>query len=886
MFVQAAGRGLAAAHHAGLVHRDFKPENVLIGDDGLARVVDFGLARRSPEDELLGDSVEGTQTIDPEFESIASVATRSLEISLTGTGRNIGTPAYMAPEQLVGELATVRSDQFAFCVALWEALYGMRPFAGRDLPSLTANVTSGKLSALPSEGPYAHYRVPSHVHRAIVRGLSTRPDERFARLDDLLEALTHDPLRRRRRIATIVGANLLGGSIVFTAGMWVADSLSEDGIEATSCQPERMLAGVWDAKRQASVNDRFTQIDAPFAEHSARELKHRLDAYASQWLSSWRETCEAERTLGPSAELEAQRDCLGQRLGELEAFTEALIGTSIEDFANRAEHAVAAAEALAPIAACRDPSRLRADTELSPEQRARATSLRTRLSEATAAHHLGDRSDGLAQTRELLDEARELDSPRIAIRALVTAAEFEQLANEHDSAVTHLQQAYSLAEHHGEDWLRAEAAVSLIGLLGWSMQRPREAEVWEQVSGALLQRIGDPPDLRGRWHYQVGNARMRQSELEDAQQAYDRALDLHELAFGRDSREVEKVLQRLGTVARERGDYERAVAYHTRLLTRRTTTYGPDHPDVAAVHGSLGNDAYFRGDYAQARQHYEEALRIIGECYGEDSPAYAPKLNNYAAVLERLGELDEAEAIQRKLLGLKVERYGERDIRVTSTLENLGLVLLTARELDEAAELFRRSLAIRTEHHGDEHVATATSKLNLGYTLHVQGDRAGARALYDQALATWIAKLGDAHPDLALAYGNIGDLDLDDARLGAARRNYERALDLTREALGEDAADLGYYLTGLARVDLAEGDIDGAIEHGQRALELRRDSWLPPGDRGLTQLTLSRALHRRGAEGDRTRARDLALLAREDIRASKDAERLKEVLVWLDGLEP
>jgi tetratricopeptide (TPR) repeat protein/tRNA A-37 threonylcarbamoyl transferase component Bud32 len=883
----AAGRGLAAAHRAGLVHRDFKPENVLIGDDGTVRVVDFGLARRS-EDELGEDSVDtsGTLSIDEyEYESIAATASRSLEISLTGTGRVMGTPAYMSPEQHMGEIATSRSDQFAFCIALWEALYGERPFPGRDLPSLSLAVTTGDIREPPSDGPYAH-RVPAHIHRALLRGLEVDPEARFAKIDELLDALAHDPGRRRRRLGTIVAANLLGAAGVFGAGMWVADYFDGAGAAPAVCEPASRLGGVWDTQRRAIVAERFARTEAPFAEYSARELERRLDAYASQWVAAWGETCEAERTLGPSGALVLQRECLEQRRRELEAFTDALIRTSEEDFGSRAEHAVAAAESLPPISICRDPSRLRGDAhELSPEQRERVASLQMRLSEARALGRLGEPKAGLARAREVVDEARELDSRRMLIRALFVLGNLERSANENDAAAEHLREAYTEAEAEGEDWLRVEVAIELVGLLGFELQRPGEAAVWEHVAGALLEHLGDPEDLRAQWLYESGAAKMRQAEFADAEEAFNRALELYESAHGRDAHEIEPVLQRLGAVARERGDYEQAVAYHTRLLSRRKAAYGPDHPEVAAVYGSLGNDAYFRSDYEQARAYYKEALRIVGECYGEDSPAYAPKLSNYAAVLERLGELDEAEAIHRKLLAANIERYGAQDVRVTTSLENLGLVLISANELDEAAEHFRRSLAIRTAHHGDQHVATATSKLNLGYTMFRKGEYAAARELYGQTLATWQLKLGDDHPDLALVYGNLGDVDIEEGNIEAAREHYQRALDLTAAALGDDAADLGYYYTGLARVALARGHVDEALRLGDRALELRDGTWLPPGDLARTQLVLSRALAARGREEDHSRARDLALLAREDARRSGgDEALLREVVAWLEQL--
>src|SRR5262249_31779904 len=133
-----AGRGRAAAHAAGLIHRDFKPENVLLTSSGAARVADFGLVSQEP------DGPEPTRTASLPSEIASRVM--PLSLSLTRTGSTLGTPPYMAPEQLDGEIATARSDQFAFCVALFEALYGQRPFGGDSVEELVANVHAGRVT--------------------------------------------------------------------------------------------------------------------------------------------------------------------------------------------------------------------------------------------------------------------------------------------------------------------------------------------------------------------------------------------------------------------------------------------------------------------------------------------------------------------------------------------------------------------------------------------------------------------------------------------------------------------------------------------------------------------------------------------------------------------
>ena len=168
----AAGHGLAAAHAAGIVHRDVKPENIMIGNDGRVRVVDFGLARAE-----LGD------------------------VRLTLAGAVMGTPQYMAPEQHRGEEADARTDQFSFCVALYIALFGQVPFGGSDRVSIARAVMAGE----PREPPRGR-GVPRRIWHALRRGMSTARDDRFATLEELLAQIA--PGRSTRRVAVVAAIGL------------------------------------------------------------------------------------------------------------------------------------------------------------------------------------------------------------------------------------------------------------------------------------------------------------------------------------------------------------------------------------------------------------------------------------------------------------------------------------------------------------------------------------------------------------------------------------------------------------------------------------------------------------------------------------------------------
>ncbi len=214
----AAGRGLAAAHAAGLVHRDFKPDNVLLGVDGRVRVSDFGLAR----------SLAGLETVPHRPPDSVAGTTRDVAHSpmatMTRTGAVMGTPLYMSPEQHRGEAADERSDQFSFCVALYQALYGEVPFPGKTAVALADSVIAGKLQPPPKGA-----KVPAYLRKILLRGLSNDPAQRYPSMNALLADLTREPSRKLRRFGMIAAITLLVGGAV--AGGYVLRERTSAGVE-------------------------------------------------------------------------------------------------------------------------------------------------------------------------------------------------------------------------------------------------------------------------------------------------------------------------------------------------------------------------------------------------------------------------------------------------------------------------------------------------------------------------------------------------------------------------------------------------------------------------------------------------------------------------------
>jgi serine/threonine protein kinase/formylglycine-generating enzyme required for sulfatase activity len=207
LFIE-VGKGLAAAHAAGQIHRDFKPDNVLLDKNGVPKVADFGLVRSS----LTDSTTDARNLDDEEVASAQGFPPHSSGAHLTRTGTLAGTPAYMAPEQFLNKPLDARTDQFSFCVALHEALYGERPFPGDTMVTLGDAVTRGRVR-MPPKGT----AVPGWVHTCVLRGLSVNPADRFAGLAELVTALQTDPLaRRNRRLAVAAGMIALLGGILTT----------------------------------------------------------------------------------------------------------------------------------------------------------------------------------------------------------------------------------------------------------------------------------------------------------------------------------------------------------------------------------------------------------------------------------------------------------------------------------------------------------------------------------------------------------------------------------------------------------------------------------------------------------------------------------------------
>ncbi|HEY0134809.1 MAG TPA: serine/threonine-protein kinase, partial [Nannocystis sp.] len=264
-----AGRGLAVAHAAGILHRDFKPANVLLGTDGRVRVLDFGLAlaqgRRDGDAELVGAHSGSSSSMRQE--------------ALTEAGAVLGTPAYMAPERYIaGRTVDARVDQFSFCVALHEALYGARPFPGREYAELRKTILRGTIPEAPRGS-----KVPKWLRRVVLRGLALDPANRFPDMEALLVALQRDPDRTRR----LVFAGLGVGAVLIAGGYGLAQATGGPAL----C-PDARERLAWDSRR-AEVERAFAGTQVSYAADTWTRISGELDTYADTWTAGHSDACES-----------------------------------------------------------------------------------------------------------------------------------------------------------------------------------------------------------------------------------------------------------------------------------------------------------------------------------------------------------------------------------------------------------------------------------------------------------------------------------------------------------------------------------------------------------------------------------------------------------------
>ncbi len=833
----AAGLGLHAAHEAGLVHRDFKPANVLIGDDGRVRVMDFGLARgmaaHRSRDQPLGTNLGRStrRSSDSDLQIALSAALRpsrvssddgvvarthrssdthdllsSLNDELTQMGTVIGTPSYMAPEQHLGSSADVRSDQYSFCVALWEALYGQRPFSAKTIDDWYRAKTSRRPRPAIDRG------VPRWLHAIVLRGLSAQPGHRYRSMLELLRALNRGQRRRRRGFVAL-------GVVLVVGGLGAASLYTTEPAGPQCNTAADKLVGVWDSARARSIEQDMLATDSPFAADTWARLAPRLDDYADRWTRARTETCEAThvRHEQPEALMDARIRCLDGRLRSFRA----LVDTLADADATVVERAVSATTELPSIEQCDDEDYVQA-LDPPPDDPALAAdvlAVEEQLARVRALARAGKAPQALPEAEQMLERARALGYAPLSVRALLMVAELHAESGHYEQAQSFMEEAYFASRDGSLEETRARAAIQLIHLLGTRRGQVEDAHRWERFARAALQRVPDP-NVEAAYLNNVGLLAGVDSDYPTAIAKLEQALEIHERIEGPEHPRVARVLNNLGLMHDRLGHYDEALALHRRALDIRERVLGPHHPHVATSLLNISNIHKVSARYDQALEMLLRAHDIWTRAYGIEHPYTAGTLVNLGSMHEKLGEYEQALDDFERAIGVLRKTQGEFHPNVGGTLVNKGNVHRAQGDDEQAKEHYRQAKEVFERTLGPDDALVALPLVNLASVALDEGDLDTAEAHAQRALEISTKALGDEHPKLASIYVNLAMVHERRGQLDEALPLHERAVALRREGFGPRHPETGLALAGLGRCRLKRDEPELALGPLAEAVEI------------------------------------------------------------------
>ena len=822
----AAGRGLAAAHAAGVVHRDFKPDNALVGKDGRVRVVDFGLASTASR---------GLESAAPALRS--GLISSDLIRGLTIDGSVLGTPAYMAPEQHDGAEVDARADQFAFCVALYEGLYGDRPFVADSYPTLVAAVKEGRVQDAPRGS-----KVPSWLRAIVLRGLRPQPAERHPSMEALLRALKRDPARTRRRAIAIAGG------VALTA-FAVSAQLGARSADAICSGARDRMVGVWDPAARARVSTALLATGKPYAQDMLVRTGAALDRYADGWVSMHTDACRATRVRGEQSEslLDLRVACLERRRGALKAFVEVLAAGDPPAL----ERAVRAAADLEPLDGCAnlDALRVAVAPPRDPAVLASVRELDAQLDRLWALRTVGTYKPTVDEAVAVAASADAIGYAPLRARAHLLAGELFHMLADKDAAEAHLHDASRFAAEAHHDALQASALVVLA-----------EVEISRNgryLHGLVIARVAESIGIRLGDEVITANARLAAawalrhvSRFDEAEAMVRAAREVLERRVSDAPSRLILALTRSGIAAAELGRHDEALALHRRALDTAVAAFGAEYPGLWNQYLELGNVAADQGRFTEGIGYVEKARDHLARSRRVDVD-FAVPLNNLGYQYAELGDVDRAVENFERALALREKAFGAKHPMGASTLAQLADLRRRQGRHGEAREMLERSLAVTVATRGPETGTAAMTTSFLGYLARQQGDLAAARAQHQRALAIRTKVNGTSHPDYAHVLVDLAAVEVDAGRCDEALRLVEQAQPAIDKLPGPHYQRAA-ALVVRGRCALSQGRVADAIPALERALVLLENADMRPRVLGPVRWYLARALW--ASTPDRARA--------------------------------
>jgi tetratricopeptide (TPR) repeat protein/predicted Ser/Thr protein kinase len=747
-----AGRGLAAAHAAGLIHRDFKPHNAMIDAQGHVKVLDFGLARRAGRDE--GTSDEGGSQ--PSTDVLSSN-------DLTRTGSAVGTPAYMAPEQMMGVKTDARTDQFSFCVSLWEALFDTRPFQGATLAELMLDATTSK-PRIPEDPGEAGWTVP-----VLRRGLASDPDDRWPDMEALLTALQpKEPQSRRTVWLVAAGITAVGAGVAWQMA-------AKDPVEVCT-DGEHIFARTWNDARRDRVRSALLASDRTYAESVAARAIEALDTFAEQWVDARQSACVDARDGGQSDTLrDARYTCLER---SKQAF--GLLAQALEDGGGEVlDQSNEAVASLPVLDRCADVDYVTASVPppASPEVARKVETLRERLQQAATLRVLGNHEAAETEVSALEKEVADIDYPPIRAAVHLEAARVALDTQDGLLALNRTEAAY-LEAHHLDP-----ATIIDIHL---TLSRAYEVrELHEPASRELRVARG----LIDRW------------------MPSDQALQL-------------RVLKATGLNAGAVGDVLVSRDAHRQALELAIELEGPRSARAAEAHLHVSAAELDVGNGQSGLKHATAAYEIWSALYGPQHPDVARALNNTASANRVLGNSETALKTQERAIAIFEAAYGEDSTNTLMTRLNLALGCIVMGELDRAEGEIRETLTLLERTPTERLRLQASAHKSLGIIAVQRGDAAVARRALGRALDLNQEIFGPRSPTRGDVLGHLAVLEANEGNLEVALDYHRETLQLYRAVEPQTPSDIadaesnvGLILAGLGQCEQAWPLLKSGLEY-------------------------------------------------------------------------
>ncbi|HWO18774.1 MAG TPA: serine/threonine-protein kinase [Kofleriaceae bacterium] len=703
----AVGEGLAAAHDAGLVHRDVKPDNIFVGADGRARIGDFGLAQVSlalPRPRP-GPRADG-----------APVSTGPEAREATGTlaGEIVGTPAYMAPEQIEGRDLDARTDQFAFCVVAWEALSGERPFQGGTIEALHDAITRGALRP-------GKRRVPARLRRVLARGMAVDPRDRWPSLRAVLVQL-RAAQRRPRVIAVGAGAAVTAAAAVTWLAWPRADpaaACQAAGREIDELLPASLIdaaAGAVRAAGRPDADDEIGRITRAAEQHRGtyRELARQIcrerarGQWTAQLAAAGREclgyVARTSRELFVAAPgATSQTSNLVQIVTELPALAPCAEPTLLAGWRPlatdpaRLDQIVAArarldaAAILADLRQLREARAIQGELAASPVRTEPAVALRLDHLRGAIALHENRLAEAEALLAEVYLGARGQGDGALVIRAARSLIELAGTRRDAAAAQRWIRDGLAEAERHRallpgpvfDLQLTAATALAAVGDAPGGLQQAERAELLAQGDELRLAQLAA---VRARLHDKLGRTPEALAELAGA-------LETHRSLLGaRHPRVAELAIQYASILSNAEKELEaRAAALEAQEILERAG--GEDTAAVARAEQSLGVALLEAKDPAAA-VHLERARKIWVASVGAEHPDVALVDLNLALVHSDRGEHDQAAVLLRRAIAVQTKMLGPDHDEIAASLYNLAVAERQAGKLEDALASARRCAEI------------------------------------------------------------------------------------------------------------------------------------------------------------------------------------------------